>query len=84
MTPRIRAKYPTCQQKRDIEVQAMPATIRQWTAWILHGFEVWRSRRTLLELTEDQLRDIGLSSDEAFQEGRRPIWDRRTKYDWWR
>ncbi|WP_420962407.1 DUF1127 domain-containing protein [Brucella sp. IR073] len=84
MTPRVRAKYPTCQQKRDIEVEAGSATIRQWAAWVLHSFAIRRSRKALLELTEDQLRDIGLTADDASREGRRPIWDRRTKYDWWR
>lgn len=34
-----------------------------------------RSRRLLLELTDDQLRDIGVSRVDALGEGHRPFWD---------
>lgn len=34
----------------------------------------WTSRRTLLTLTEDQLRDVGLSSGQALREGLKPFW----------
>lgn len=34
-----------------------------------------RSRRDLLELTDDQLKDIGLSRCDAHCEGYRPLWD---------
>lgn len=34
-----------------------------------------RSRRDLLELTDDQLKDIGLSRSDAHCEGYRPLWD---------
>lgn len=34
-----------------------------------------RSRLALLELTEDQLKDIGLSQADAYREGVRPFWN---------
>jgi hypothetical protein len=34
-----------------------------------------RSRLALLEMTDDQLKDVGLSRGEAYREGIRPLWD---------
>jgi uncharacterized protein YjiS (DUF1127 family) len=34
-----------------------------------------RSRRALSALSDDQLKDIGLSRSDAFREGQRPFWD---------
>lgn len=34
-----------------------------------------RSRVALLELNDDQLKDIGLSRADAWREGMRPFWD---------
>ena len=34
----------------------------------------WRTRRALLELTADQLKDIGLSRADALDEGLKPFW----------
>ncbi|MEP1768680.1 MAG: DUF1127 domain-containing protein [Sulfitobacter sp.] len=36
---------------------------------------LWRSRRALAALTEDQLADVGLSASEAQAEAERPVWD---------
>lgn len=33
-----------------------------------------RTRKALLELTSEQLRDIGLSREQARQEGLKPFW----------
>ena len=33
-----------------------------------------RSRLALMELTDDQLKDIGVSRSEAFREAHRPFW----------
>ncbi|WP_349971749.1 DUF1127 domain-containing protein [Pseudomonas caspiana] len=41
--------------------------------WALYRHR-WISRRTLLTLTEDQLRDVGLSSGQALLEGLKPFW----------
>lgn len=35
----------------------------------------WRQRRDLLELTLKQLRDIGVTAEEARREAARPFWD---------
>ncbi|TIO10364.1 DUF1127 domain-containing protein [Mesorhizobium sp.] len=34
-----------------------------------------RSRLALLEMTDDQLKDIGISRCDAHREGLRPFWD---------
>lgn len=34
----------------------------------------WRQRRDLHELTDDQLRDIGVTRQEARREAARPFW----------
>ena len=34
-----------------------------------------RSRLALLEMTDDQLKDIGVSRADAWNEGRRSVWD---------
>lgn len=42
--------------------------------WIEDIFEKRRSRRFLMELTDAQLKDIGLSRADAFREARRSHW----------
>jgi uncharacterized protein YjiS (DUF1127 family) len=34
-----------------------------------------RSRLALLEMTDEQLKDIGVSRCDAYREGIRPFWD---------
>lgn len=34
-----------------------------------------RSRRLLLEMSDEQLKDIGISRSDACREGLRPFWD---------
>ncbi|MDR0277585.1 MAG: DUF1127 domain-containing protein [Paucimonas sp.] len=34
----------------------------------------WATRRALLELTPAQLKDIGLSREDAIEEGLKPFW----------
>ena len=52
-----------------------------WTAmvrvaiWLEAGLEKSRSRRALQELSDHQLKDIGLSRADAFRECNRPFWD---------
>ncbi|MER9581328.1 DUF1127 domain-containing protein [Mesorhizobium sp. M0276] len=43
--------------------------------WIGHLLERRRSRLALLEMTDDQLKDIGVSRCDAHREGIRPFWD---------
>ena len=52
-----------------------PAKLLQ--RWRTHCTLV-RTRRALLNLSAEQLRDIGLSEAEALREAWRPIWDSQT------
>lgn len=40
-----------------------------------HLYERRRSRLALLEMTDEQLKDIGISRCDAHREGLRPFWD---------
>lgn len=44
-------------------------------AWLELRMEKRRSRRALLELNDEQLKDVGLSRADAYREGIRPFWD---------
>lgn len=41
----------------------------------------WNQRQDLAELTEEQLRDLGLSRQDALAESRRPFWATSQKPD---
>jgi len=41
--------------------------------WALYRHR-WMSRQMLLKLTEDELRDIGLTGGQAMREGLKPFW----------
>ncbi|MBT1154148.1 DUF1127 domain-containing protein [Aminobacter anthyllidis] len=43
--------------------------------WLAHCVERRRTRMSLLELTDDQLSDIGISRCDAYREGLRPFYD---------
>lgn len=75
------------QQKRLI---AEPSALRQTTEpasislrKLLHSFatayrlcrERCRQRRQLLEMDDRQLKDIGITREQAEQEGRKPLWE---------
>lgn len=36
--------------------------------WICHKIKAWRTRRALLALSDEQLKDIGLSRSEVYSE----------------
>lgn len=42
---------------------------------ILRVIALWRSRRALRALSPEQLRDVGISAQQAQAEAARPIWD---------
>ena len=44
-------------------------------AWLERQLERRRSRMALLEMSDDQLKDIGLSRSDADGEARRRFWD---------
>jgi uncharacterized protein YjiS (DUF1127 family) len=54
-----------------------PAGLR---AVLARWLETARGRRALLDLDERELRDIGLSRDQARIEAARPFWDLKAPY----
>nr|WP_295809982.1 DUF1127 domain-containing protein [uncultured Nitratireductor sp.] len=46
---------------------------------VVARFALWRDKRRsrldLLDLTDEQLRDVGISRSQAQREGLRPFWD---------
>lgn len=48
---------------------------RRVLVWVEGCTQRSRSRKALLELTEDQLKDIGISAADAYREGIRLPWD---------
>lgn len=56
-------------------VRRIRVVIRSVLAWLDHLVERRRSRMALLELTDEQLKDIGISRADAYREGIRPSWD---------
>ena len=51
---------------------------RRSVIWIVEAFLTWhdraRERRALMEMSDDMLRDIGISRAEAHGEAARPFW----------
>ncbi|TPK65792.1 DUF1127 domain-containing protein [Mesorhizobium sp. B2-4-15] len=56
-------------------VGSMVRVIRSLARWIDHLLERRRSRLALLEMTDDQLKDIGISRCDAHREAIRPFWE---------
>ena len=52
------------------EIRSAPAELGRWSLFWHRA----RSRRVLLNLDEDQLRDVGLSRELARHEGCKPFW----------
>ncbi|MDU9401143.1 DUF1127 domain-containing protein [Pseudomonas sp. zfem004] len=52
------------------KVYSAPAGLGRW-GLMLHR---WRTRRALLQLEDYQLRDIGLTWEQACREARKPFW----------
>jgi len=52
------------------KVFSAPAGLGRW-GLMMHR---WHTRRALLELTDDQLRDVGLTREQARIEGSKPFW----------
>jgi len=44
-------------------------------AWLEHMLERRRSRLALLEMSDEQLKDIGVSRSAAYGEANRPFWE---------
>jgi uncharacterized protein YjiS (DUF1127 family) len=56
-------------------VSRLVRLVRSFTRWIDRVLERRRSRLALLEMTDDQLKDIGISRCDAHREGLRRFWD---------
>ncbi|MBZ9798268.1 DUF1127 domain-containing protein [Mesorhizobium sp. ES1-4] len=49
--------------------------LRSLAKWIDYLLERRRGRLALLEMTDDQLKDIGISRCDAHREGIKPFWE---------
>ena len=56
-------------------VRRIVVVIRSVLGWLDHLADRRRSRMALLEMTDEQLKDIGVSRADAYREGIRPPWD---------
>ncbi|MER8443244.1 DUF1127 domain-containing protein [Mesorhizobium sp. M1066] len=56
-------------------VSRLVRLVRSLARWIDSLLDRRRSRLALLEMTDDQLKDIGVSRCDAHREGIRPFWD---------
>jgi uncharacterized protein YjiS (DUF1127 family) len=55
-------------------VSRLVRVLRSLAKWIDYLLERRRSRLALLEMTDDQLKDMGVSRCDAHREGIRPFW----------
>jgi uncharacterized protein YjiS (DUF1127 family) len=73
----LRLRFPerTLERAR----HALPAwtvsELRDVLAVVLRWHEMRRQRRALLELSDQMLKDIGISRADAMREAARPFWD---------
>ncbi|MFD2058758.1 DUF1127 domain-containing protein [Mesorhizobium calcicola] len=56
-------------------VSRLVHVVRSLAKWTDNLLERRRSRLVLLEMTDDQLKDIGVSRCDAHREAIRPFWD---------
>jgi len=56
-------------------VNRLVRVIKSLARWIDFLLERRRGRLALLEMTDEQLKDIGVSRCDAHREGIRPLWD---------
>jgi len=57
-------------QEWGTSARTMPRALGRWSLF----WHRLHTRKTLLELTPEQLRDIGLNVEQARQEGLKPFW----------
>ena len=65
----------TCPSGRRGFAGRLVYVVRSLANWIDHLLQRRRSRLVLLEMTDHQLKDIGVSRRDAHSEGIRPFWD---------
>ncbi|MGX7872545.1 DUF1127 domain-containing protein [Mesorhizobium sp. ORM6] len=56
-------------------VSRLVRVVNSLVRWMDHLLERRRNRMALLEMTDDQLKDIGISRCDAHREGIRPFWE---------
>jgi uncharacterized protein YjiS (DUF1127 family) len=59
-----------CEAQTVVAHRSCPPDLNRWALY-RHR---WTSRRVLLALSEDQMRDVGLTAGQALREGLKPFW----------
>lgn len=72
---------PVASHRRDGAHRVVRLLEEVWKT-VLRWHELRRQRRALLELSDEVLKDIGISRADAMREAGRPFWD--TEVDSWR
>lgn len=67
---RLKLHAEELSREQRLQLFSVPAGLGRW-ALMAHR---WHSRRALLELTPEQLRDVGLTLEQAREEGYKPFW----------
>lgn len=60
---------------RETHVRRFSRALVSFFAWVNAMLDRRRSRLALLEMTDEQLKDIGISRCDAHREGIRPLWE---------
>ena len=69
------SQAPGALRVRGSRIAAFVAAFGAVPAWIENALKRRGQRRDLLELTDEQLKDIGISRSQAYREGLRQFWD---------
>ncbi|MGD9915154.1 MAG: DUF1127 domain-containing protein [Rhizobiaceae bacterium] len=62
-------------RRRPVEPQKKEYRLPKLLVWLEQTLERRRSRHALMQMSDDQLKDIGVSRAEAYGEANRPFWD---------
>jgi uncharacterized protein YjiS (DUF1127 family) len=68
----IRGAHGTYGRKSTPSPRGLVALMLSWSH---HMIERRKTRLALYEMTDDQLKDIGISRSEAYREANRPFWE---------
>jgi len=72
---RLAGQAPVPPVHTTTSLQTLQAQCIAAARWLARQLEKRRSRLALLEMTDEQLKDIGLSRGQAYSELRRRSWD---------
>jgi uncharacterized protein YjiS (DUF1127 family) len=73
--PGAASRWPAAPRRAGAWRRLSPPRLAALIYWIERQMEKQRSRRALLGLNDDQLRDIGLSRCDACREASRRFWE---------